>query len=86
MPSFSPEGSNERMQEEKTYRLFLNYMKEVAGECDDERIQYHVVSHTDQCYSYRILLYILGIKFPVYTIIYTRNVVALMLLLSYIRS
>ena len=30
-PIFSPEGSNRQIQEEKTYRLFLNYLKEVAG-------------------------------------------------------
>jgi hypothetical protein len=30
-PSFSLEGSNRRMQEERTDRLFLNYLKEVSG-------------------------------------------------------
>lgn len=30
-PIYSEQGTSRRQQEERTYRLFLNYLKEVAG-------------------------------------------------------
>ena len=33
-PRFSEQGSNTRTLEDATYRNFLNYMKEVAGNCN----------------------------------------------------
>ena len=34
-PIFSLEGSNKRIEEERSYRLFLNYLKEVEGTGED---------------------------------------------------